>query len=173
MTTHPSKWLRVRASGIEPITSKTTQGRVTMFTTNNKQEAIEIFERDGGFLLDLGEGHYAVCDEAQAVNMGRTREALLALPFFSEIDLLPDLYDFGIATLKGVVESINNSPVQGYEDLTSEWKAASYAIRAQQESGYPIDEDSVEAHLDILVENGAEFEYQEAMRMVMTYSQGE
>ncbi|MBM9536164.1 hypothetical protein [Desulfobulbus alkaliphilus] len=85
----------------------------------------------------------------------------------------PPIYDFGITTMKGVVDSIGNSPVFGFEEITPEWKAASYAIRAQQESGDPIDEDSIEAHLDVLIERGAVFEYRPAKLLALAYAEGE
>lgn len=76
-------------------------------------------------------------------------------------------YDFGYKTLEQVVEQINNSPVQGFEDHTPEFLAAAYACDAQEESGYEITQDAIEAHLDILSENGAEFDYQEAVKVAL------
>lgn len=76
-------------------------------------------------------------------------------------------YDFGYKTLEQVVEQINNSPVQGFEDHTPEFLAAAYACDAQKESGYEITQDAIEAHLDILSENGAEFDYQEAVKVAL------
>lgn len=76
-------------------------------------------------------------------------------------------YDFGITNLQGVVESINNSPVQGFEQYTPAFKAASYAYEAQIASGYEISEEAIETHLDILVEAGAEFDYFDALSIAL------
>ncbi|MGB0467742.1 MAG: hypothetical protein ACPGF7_09480 [Pontibacterium sp.] len=74
-------------------------------------------------------------------------------------------YDFGVTTLEGVVESINESPVQGFEDVKAEFKAASYAYDAADEAGYGCSVENIEAHLDILVAAGAVFDYKEAVRI--------
>ena len=129
---------------------------------------------DEGFAYTDSYGETWGFVSAETFELWATNEGMIletAVTDFLYPDTLPPVYDFGITTLDGVVESINNSPVQGFEDITPEWKAMSYVVRGQQESGYPIDEDSVEAHLDILVESGAEFEYPRAMQMALTYSE--
>lgn len=73
-------------------------------------------------------------------------------------------YDFGIASLEGVIENINNSPVQGFKELTAEFKAASYALDALREAdeSAPVNEEGIEAHLEILTDNGALFDSSQA-----------
>lgn len=60
-------------------------------------------------------------------------------------------------TVESVVERINDGPVQGFEQLTSNMLAASYAADAAVESGY-TSSDSIEAQLDYIAENGAIFD---------------
>lgn len=70
-----------------------------------------------------------------------------------------EIYDFGITTLEGIVGRVNTGPTQGFEHLTAEYLAASYAASAALEGseGGEIDAESIEAHLDVLSEAGAKF----------------
>lgn len=68
-------------------------------------------------------------------------------------------YNFNhLPTVKDIVLFINNSPVQGFERNNPEFLAASYAVTAQKESGFPICSTSAFAHFDILLKNGAKFD---------------
>ncbi|HAS6410392.1 TPA: hypothetical protein I7256_20825 [Vibrio vulnificus] len=64
--------------------------------------------------------------------------------------------------LSDVVEMINEESYT-CDDLTSAEMAGQYAFDAQTEAGYSIDSTAIEAHLDVLIEAGAEFDYQEAI----------
>ena len=57
------------------------------------------------------------------------------------------------------------SAMNGDNDLgmSREGIAAYYAIDAQLDSGYPLDDAAIEAHLDTLREAGANFDYQQAL----------
>lgn len=77
------------------------------------------------------------------------------------------MVNFNGKTLVQVVELINESPVQGFEEHTPEFLAAAYAVDAQSESGYEMSQEAVEAHLNVLVENGAEFDYQNAVNRAL------
>lgn len=72
-------------------------------------------------------------------------------------------YDFGYTTIEGVVERINDGPVQGFEHLTSEYLAAAYAVAAADEGEGPVTADDIEAHLEILSEHGASFDHNQAL----------
>ncbi len=63
-------------------------------------------------------------------------------------------------TLGDVVELVNEGTCEGIEgmEFTPEHLAGQYAQRAAQESGYPVDADSVEAHLEFLSDAGAVFD---------------
>lgn len=79
-------------------------------------------------------------------------------------------YDFGqAATLEDVVAKVNRGPVQGFEDHTAEYFAASYAWDGATDN---VDEDEVteadlEPHLDALSDAGAEFDYSEAVAIAL------
>ena len=62
-----------------------------------------------------------------------------------------------------VVELINCELVT---DASEEMIAAKYAYDAAEESGY-TDDTSIEAHLDYLVEAGAKFDFQDALKMAI------
>ena len=64
--------------------------------------------------------------------------------------------------LSDVVEMINEEAYT-VADLNRAEMAGQYAFDAQTEAGYSIDSTAIEAHLNILIEAGAEFDYQEAM----------
>lgn len=71
-------------------------------------------------------------------------------------------YDFGYSSLESVVETINNAPVQGFEEHTPEYLAAAYAVDACSDE---VTEANIEAHLDVLSEAGAEFSLFEAIKL--------
>lgn len=75
-------------------------------------------------------------------------------------------YDFGHKTLEQVAERVTLGATQGFEELTSDFLAASYAAKAMQESGF-CDEESAEAHLEILAEAGAEFDAKQAAKLAV------
>ena len=75
--------------------------------------------------------------------------------------------DFNNKTLEQVVEYINESPAQGFEGNTPEFLAAAYAVEAQEESGYEMSKEAVDAHFDVLVEHGAEFDTDKAQRIAL------
>ncbi|SEQ48488.1 hypothetical protein SAMN03080615_01635 [Amphritea atlantica] len=66
-----------------------------------------------------------------------------------------------------VVELIND---EMSTDATAEMVATAYAMNAAKDAGYGYDEDSLSAHLDCLVESGAEFDYQEALSSAIAES---
>jgi hypothetical protein len=69
-------------------------------------------------------------------------------------------------SIEKVVELINEAPhaegMEGYE-FTAEMLAGQYAFDAAKDSGYEIDESSIEAHLGFLAEAGASFSESEAV----------
>lgn len=68
-------------------------------------------------------------------------------------------YDFNqFSSIESVAEFINNSPIQGFDDHTPEYLAAAYAIDASETDS----SDELAAHLDCLVDAGAEFGFSEA-----------
>ncbi|MGW1369379.1 hypothetical protein [Providencia hangzhouensis] len=74
-------------------------------------------------------------------------------------------YDFNkFQNLEQAVARINEGAPQGFEQYTSEYLAAAYALSSAKESGYDEDSD-IEATLDFLVENGANFEFSEALKL--------
>ncbi|HHR6165210.1 TPA: hypothetical protein ACS8GQ_000004 [Providencia alcalifaciens] len=74
-------------------------------------------------------------------------------------------YDFNkFQDLSQAVQRINDGAVQGFDDYTSEYLAAAYALESAKETGYD-DNASVEATLDFLVENGALFNFAEALTL--------
>lgn len=80
-------------------------------------------------------------------------------------------YDFGYKTLEQVAERVNEGATQGFEHLTSEFLAASYAADAAiegTESTSDIDADIIEEQLDVLREAGAEFETAEAISIALS-----
>ena len=77
-------------------------------------------------------------------------------------------YNFGYNTLEQVVDRVNIGAVQGFEEHTSEFLAASYAYDAAIEGSDSIetvDADTIEAHLEFLREAGAEFNMREAVKI--------
>ncbi|HLV84214.1 MAG TPA: hypothetical protein VKY62_10600 [Devosia sp.] len=81
-----------------------------------------------------------------------------------------EIHDFGIATLEGIVERVNTGPTQGFEHLTSEYLAASYAASAVLESDDMSADgelDAVEYHLELLAEAGATFDAPQAERFAL------
>lgn len=86
-----------------------------------------------------------------------------------------EIYDFGITDLAGVVENINNSAVFGFENLTSEYKAASHAASAALESddSIIIDGDNIGAHLEFLISAGAVFDNAAAVNIGVELAAGE
>ncbi|WP_284211132.1 hypothetical protein [Proteus mirabilis] len=78
------------------------------------------------------------------------------------------------ASLEQVVEIINESYngnsasyFGGSDTRDAEVMAGQYAWEAASESGYTSDE-SIEAHLDILVEHGAKFDFNLALENALT-----
>lgn len=75
-------------------------------------------------------------------------------------------YDFGYRTLEQVVERVNDGAVQGFEEHTSEFLAASYAYDAAKEGSdslSEIDSDTIETHLEFLRDAGADFQMANAV----------
>lgn len=65
-----------------------------------------------------------------------------------------------------MVERVNDGAVQGFEEHTSEFLAASYAYDAAIEGSdnlSAIDSDTIEAHLEVLREAGADFQMASAI----------
>ncbi|OOF10887.1 hypothetical protein [Salinivibrio sp. PR919] len=78
-------------------------------------------------------------------------------------------------TFDEVIEIINASangeasPYFGGTDLREPHDmAGQYAFEAAEESGY-LDDDSISAHLDLLQESGARFDYQDALKVALSY----
>ncbi len=70
-------------------------------------------------------------------------------------------------TLEQVVEFINEhdeSGVQGFDYLTNNFIAAAYAYQCCK--GYEFSLDAAEYHLDILEENGANFDRSKALELL-------
>ncbi|HDR1349884.1 TPA: hypothetical protein QB430_001868 [Pasteurella multocida] len=70
-------------------------------------------------------------------------------------------------TLEQVVELINEhdeSGVQGFNYLTNNFIAATYAYKCCE--GYEFSLDAAEYHLDILEENGANFDRSKALELL-------
>ncbi|WP_424408119.1 hypothetical protein [Pasteurella sp. PK-2025] len=70
-------------------------------------------------------------------------------------------------TLEQVVELINEhdeSGVQGFDYLTNNFIAAAYAYQCCE--GYEFSLDSAEYHLEILEENGANFDKYKALELL-------
>ena len=65
-------------------------------------------------------------------------------------------------SLDEVVENINQS-IRSNDAREAEEMAGQYAWEAAEESGY-IDDSSVEAHLDYLIESGAKFDFEAALK---------
>ena len=61
-----------------------------------------------------------------------------------------------------VVEAINGSAWVG--DLTDDQLAGQYAYEAQRQSGYPIDDEALVVHLDVLASAGAKFDFIKAKK---------
>lgn len=76
-----------------------------------------------------------------------------------------------LLTIEEIVNHTNNSPLQGFEWETPELVAATYAVKAQEENGYPMDENAAYVHLDVLVDAGAEFDYSEAVKLAISYKE--
>ena len=80
-------------------------------------------------------------------------------------------YDFGYTTLSNIAEQISETkehgPTQGFDDHTAEYFAASYAFNAI-EGEKPVDGE-IEAHLDTLVEEGAQFDYLGAVKIAKKF----
>lgn len=77
-------------------------------------------------------------------------------------------YDFGYKTLEQVAERVNDGAVQGFEEHTSEFLAASYAYAAAIEGSDSIetvDADTIEAQLEFLRDAGAEFNTRDAVKI--------
>lgn len=75
-------------------------------------------------------------------------------------------YDFGDKTLEQVAERVTAGAVQGFEEHTSEFLAASYAYDAAIEGSdslSAIDSDTIEAHLEFLRDAGADFQMENAV----------
>ena len=66
-----------------------------------------------------------------------------------------------INTIEGVVAHINDC------DTNKNLFAAAYAYNADEEAGYGIDADNIEAHLDVLSEAGAEFDTKKATKIAL------
>ncbi|BBU96512.1 MULTISPECIES: hypothetical protein [Providencia] len=74
-------------------------------------------------------------------------------------------YDFNkFQNLSQAVQHINDGAAQGFDDYTPEYLAAAYALGSAKETGYD-DDASIEATLDFLVENGANFNFHEALKL--------
>ncbi|MEE8132136.1 MAG: hypothetical protein V3T40_01005 [Nitrososphaerales archaeon] len=63
-----------------------------------------------------------------------------------------------------VVSLINDDAAT---DATSEMVASAYAINAAEEEGYGSSDENLEAHLDVLTEAGADFDYSDAMKQAV------
>ncbi|HHR6469834.1 TPA: hypothetical protein ACS8CE_003449 [Providencia alcalifaciens] len=76
-------------------------------------------------------------------------------------------FDFNqFYSLSDAVACINRGAVQGFENHTSEYLACAYAIDAASDVVSPEDDNylsTVGYHLDYLLENGAEFDFQKAL----------
>lgn len=66
-------------------------------------------------------------------------------------------------SLDQVVAVINGG---GTSSFNNEEIAAQYAWDAAEDNGEGMSTEEIEAHLDVLVEAGAEFDYQEALEVV-------
>lgn len=64
--------------------------------------------------------------------------------------------------LDQITDVINEGGTHLYN---SESIAAQYAYAAQIESGYAVCEEAIEAHLDVLVQDGASFDYNKAVEI--------
>lgn len=60
-------------------------------------------------------------------------------------------------SIEQVVDAINGTAWVG--DLTNDQLAGQYAYEAQRQSGYEIEEDALEVHLDVLASAGAKFDF--------------
>ena len=69
-------------------------------------------------------------------------------------------------TIERVVQIINDGTCEDGE-FSSAQLAGQYAEQAAFESGYPVDTESIESHLDFLCDNDAEFDYIEAVECGM------
>jgi hypothetical protein len=74
-----------------------------------------------------------------------------------------------VLTIQSVAEIINED-VNDYGDKDE--IAATYAYDACDTDGKYVD-DEIEAHLDMLVESGAVFDYQKAKKIAISYVGGE
>ncbi len=73
-------------------------------------------------------------------------------------------------TLEEIVTAINNnneSGIQGFDYITPDFVAAHYAYASVKEAGYGIDKGTIAAHLDILKESGANFDYAKAIQSAL------
>ena len=68
------------------------------------------------------------------------------------------------SSLEDVVQIVND---EFGTELTAEQLAAQYARDAVNEAGYEINEKNIEAHLDVLFENEAKFDYEEALKIAL------
>lgn len=81
------------------------------------------------------------------------------------------MYNNNIVTLDRIVSDINNltngTPVNASECAadTAEELAAWYAKDAQRSAGYEMSEEAAEAHLQVLIDAGAQFSVSEAMSL--------
>ena len=84
-------------------------------------------------------------------------------------NIIPTPYDFGHSTFDQVVERINEGSLQGFEEYTSEFLAASYALSALQcKKGVDSTEEiksEIIFHLEILSDGGVMFD-QKATRFI-------
>lgn len=81
-------------------------------------------------------------------------------------------FDFGYRTLEQVIEMINDADkdgVQGFEEMTADYLAASYAQVASEEEGNGDDQESWEAHLELLADYGAEFDESNAVEIIKKF----
>lgn len=65
-------------------------------------------------------------------------------------------------SLSDIIKTINNG---GTYLHNSESIAAQYAYESQKESGYTIDKESIYRHLDVLIDNGALFNYKKSVEI--------
>ncbi|MDN0082383.1 hypothetical protein QU487_06400 [Crenobacter sp. SG2305] len=67
---------------------------------------------------------------------------------------------------KAIIDAINNAPiVEGMEgiEFSAEQLAGQYAAQAQIAAGDPVDEQALQAHLDVLKAEGAKFDVSAAI----------
>ncbi|HIF9321687.1 TPA: hypothetical protein ACX6QP_002184 [Photobacterium damselae] len=80
--------------------------------------------------------------------------------------------NFEYKTLEQIADEITdtakNGATVGFERHTAEYIAAAYALDAITEVDAPIDEDNINAHLEVLKEAGAIFDQIDALNLALS-----